>query len=324
MGFDVGGSGARGALAELTTGELVPVARVSRDTPSRTGPRGIDGVATAELVTGLAADLLAEAAADARVVAVAVGCAGASTMGHDLRAHLPAAFASSMDAALVIICSDMVTSFLGALAGKAGVVLAVGTGAVAVGSDLVSRWQRVDGWGQVIGDLGGGAWIGRAGLTAALRSYDGRRHGSSLLLAEVKRRFTDPPTLVAELHRRDDRAAVLASVAPAVLAAARCGDPVAVQIQAEACRHLADAAAAARPGRADDGRDHTPLAITGSLLDAHDGFRAGLLAELPADLEVLPAAGTACDGALRLGRAIIEDRLPTVVKEQTTLHFPTG
>jgi N-acetylglucosamine kinase-like BadF-type ATPase len=211
-----------------------------------------------------------------------------------------------------------VTSFLGALGGEPGVVLAVGTGAVAIGSDLAGQWRRVDGWGHLVGDLGGGAWIGRAGLVAALRAHDGRRHGSPPLLAELRRQYTDPAALIAGLHDRDDCAARLASFAPAVLAAAGAGDPAAAAIQAEACRHLADTAVAARihgPGR-------VAMATVGALLDAHDRFRAGVLAELPADLDVRPAAGTACDGALRLARAAATGELPAGVLELASLHFP--
>ena len=56
--------------------------------------------------------------------------------------------------------------------------VAAGTGLIAIGTDL-TRWRRADGWGHLLGDCGSGAWIGRAGLEAALRAYDGRPGGSA-------------------------------------------------------------------------------------------------------------------------------------------------
>jgi hypothetical protein len=65
------------------------------------------------------------------------------------------------------------------------------------------------------------------------------------------------------------------------------------------------------------------MAITGGLLAAHDDFRAALLAELPADLAVRPAVGTAGDGALRLARAAAHGE-PVELLESVTVHVPGG
>ncbi|KOG91913.1 ATPase, partial [Streptomyces varsoviensis] len=67
-------------------------------------------------------------------------------------------------------------AYAGALGQRPGAVVAGGTGMIAIGSDLSREggWRRADGWGHLLGDLGGGAWIGQAGLTAALRAHDGR------------------------------------------------------------------------------------------------------------------------------------------------------
>jgi N-acetylglucosamine kinase-like BadF-type ATPase len=296
IGFDVGGTGARGILAQITQDGAVPVAHAARATALRKGPRGVDGAATAAVLTTLAAHLLAAHRQGGRTVAVAVGCAGAATFGDDLRAHLPDALARATGARTVLLCSDMITAFFGALAGEPGVVLAVGTGAVAVGSDLAHGWRRVDGWGHVVGDLGGGAWIGRAGLVAALRAYDGRGPASPRLLAELRQRFTDPPTLIRDLYGREDQAAVLASFAPAVLAA--------------------------RPPSVPAGIARMTVAVTGALLDSHDQFRVELIAALADEMDVRPAAGTSCDGALRLAQAVAKNRLQPAVMDQITLHHP--
>lgn len=310
LGFDIGGTGARAALAPLAGGP--PLAHAHRAAGLRRGPHGVDGVATAAVVADLAAEMLT--GRDVRVAAAAVGCAGAADLGDDLRAHLPAA----LDAPVVVVCSDLVTAWLGALGATPGVALAVGTGVVAVGTDLAGEWRRADGWGDLVGDLGGGAWLGRAAVTAALRAHDGRRGGSPALLAE----YGDPGRLIRQLHTRDDRAAVLAGFAPAVLRLAREGDEVAGRIRAEACGHLAEAAAAARP-RSLAGTP-VPLAITGALLRHHPDFRAELLGLLGTGYRIVPASGTPRDGALALAAAAARGSLPAGVERFGAVRFTRG
>jgi N-acetylglucosamine kinase-like BadF-type ATPase len=313
IGIDVGGTGLRGALA--VAGEPVPIARASHEAGLRRGSGGIEGVVPA--AAALAASLLA-ASSFPRVAAVAVGCAGAADLGDDLRLHLPAALWEVCGPATVVVSSDMVTAFLGALGGSPGVTLSVGTGAVALGGDLSGDWRRADGRGDLLGDLGGGAWLGREGMVAALRASDGRRGGSPLLLRELLSAYADPAALIRELTGRTDRAAVLAGFAPAVLAAARSGDPAAVSIRTEAGHHLADSALAARPRSLPD---PVPLAIVGGLPDHHDDFRAALVAQLDPGFTVRPATGTPADGALLLATLAAAGMLPAGLDQLGVRQF---
>ena len=93
---------------------------------------------------------------------LAVGAAGteaAPDLGPALLAGLPTRE--------LVLTSDSITSHAGAFSGGAGAVVAIGTGAVAVG--LGTRGLvRVDGLGYWLGDDGGGSWIGRSGLRHAL------------------------------------------------------------------------------------------------------------------------------------------------------------
>ncbi|WP_394276120.1 N-acetylglucosamine kinase [Luteococcus sp.] len=79
----------------------------------------------------------------------------------------------------VLLAHDSITSYLGALGDRTGVVVAAGTGVVtlAVGDEQVAR---VDGWGNLIGDAGSGYWIGRASLDAVMRAHDGRGPATAL------------------------------------------------------------------------------------------------------------------------------------------------
>lgn len=215
LGVDSGGSGLRVQVALRDGGSVAP-ATVA--TPVRTGPGGIDPGHLMELLVPMAEQLLAEAGAGAPR-AVAVGAAGMATLGAALRAELPAMLEEHLGVRRVALAADAVTAYVGALGGRPGAVVAAGTGLIALGTDLTA-WRRADGWGHLLGDCGSGAWIGRAGLEAALRAHDGRPGGSAALLARAEATFGPAPGLPGALYPRTDRAGVLASFAPEVAAAA--------------------------------------------------------------------------------------------------------
>ena len=74
----------------------------------------------------------------------------------------------------VIMTNDAVTSYLGAIGFEPGAVVAAGTGVIALAGDRDGNFARSDGWGYILGDDGGGYYIGRRGLASALRA---RRQG---------------------------------------------------------------------------------------------------------------------------------------------------
>ncbi|WP_255947708.1 N-acetylglucosamine kinase [Streptomyces odontomachi] len=215
LGVDSGGSGLRVQLASPGGATTAPVAA---GTPVRTGPGGIDPAHLMELLVPMAEQLLAQAGADA-LRAVAIGAAGMATLGDALRAELPAMIEKHLGVRRLALAADAVTAYVGALGQRPGAVVAAGTGLIALGTDL-GAWRRADGWGHLLGDCGSGAWIGRAGLEAALRAHDGRPGGSAALLARAEAVFGPAPGLPGALYPRTDRAGVLASFAPEVAAAA--------------------------------------------------------------------------------------------------------
>ncbi|MEV3970604.1 BadF/BadG/BcrA/BcrD ATPase family protein [Streptomyces sp. NPDC050698] len=296
LAVDSGGSGLR---AVLGTAERGPLARVASDEPVRTGERGIDpGHFMAQLV-GLVRALTAEAG-PVPLTAVAVGAAGLASLGDGLRAELPGALAREWGVRGVALAADAVTAYVGALGARPGAVVAGGTGLIAVGTDL-TRWRRADGWGHLLGDCGGGAWIGRAGLEAALRAHDGREDGSRRLLACAEEVFGPVAGLPGALYPRPDRPAVLASFAPRVAACAG-EDPVAAGILRAAARHMADSAAAVCPA---DGEPR--VAVTGGLFKLGDPLLGPLDAELARRLpraRRVPAEGDPLDGSVRIAAAL--------------------
>lgn len=219
------------------------------------------------------------------VTDVIVGAAGALAAPDAARA-LGEALLVSLPAQRVAVTSDAVIAHAGALDGRPGVVLIAGTGVVAIAIGADGALRIVDGWGPLLGDEGGGAWIGAAGLRAALHAHDGRGPATTLLDA-ARGRFGAPERWPGKLSG----AAEVASFAPDVLAA---DDDVAREIVRGAAAALAATVRAAGDG---------PVAMVGGLAGA-DALRAGF--------DTVPAAADALDGALRLG-AIHE---PHVIRAQ--------
>lgn len=301
LAVDSGGSGVRAVVG--VPGREPSAPRESR-VPVRTGARGIDPGHLLEQVLPMARASAAEYGLD-RMDTVVVGAAGLATLGDALRAELPGALARELGARTVALAADAVTAYAGALGSSPGAVVAAGTGLIAIGTDL-SGWRRADGWGHLLGDCGGGAWIGRAGLEAALRAFDGRDGGSSVLRARAEERFGPLPGLPGLLYPRSDRPAVLASFAPQVARSAA-DDPVAAGILRTAARHMAESAAAVCPA---EGAPR--VAVTGGLSKLGDPLLVPLAEELTALLphaRRVPAAGDPLHGAVRVAGDLASGRL---------------
>jgi N-acetylglucosamine kinase-like BadF-type ATPase len=279
IGADLGGTGARAALAQ--DAHVITETRLEGVT---------DRVRAVEL---LVKELMAQTGLS-KVDALAVGATGFAMLGAPLR-HA----ATGFPARRVLLCSDMVSSYAGALGFESGAVVAAGTGAVALGFDGDGIWRRVDGWGHLLGDLGGGSWIGRTALQAALRSADGRPSGSPALLAALRKHFGSPTDLVASLNARDDRAGMMASFVPSVVEA---DDEVARAILAQAGALLAETALAALVGK-------RVVATTGNLFRVTP-VREAFEAALEGQAELVRAKGSSMDGAVLLAAAAIKDELP--------------
>ncbi|MER7748754.1 BadF/BadG/BcrA/BcrD ATPase family protein [Streptomyces bacillaris] len=343
LGVDSGGSGLRVALGRADTDG--PLATAVCAEPVRTGTGGIDAAHLLEQLLPVAAELLERAATEggrpgnglaeddrpgtgttsarltgngsAQVAALAVGAAGMATLGGRLRAELPGALAAALGVRRLALAADAVTAYAGAVGQRPGAVVAGGTGMIALGTDLV-EWRRADGWGHLLGDNGSGAWIGRAGLEAAMRAHDGRRGGSPALLDRLRAVFGPAEELPGLLYPRSDRPAVLASFAPEVAACAG-ADAIAADILRRAGAHIAEAAAAVCPKDRPEADGGCEVALTGGLFRMGEPLIGPVreeLARLVPQARVTAGAGDPLTGALRIARALAADdlRLP---------HHPT-
>lgn len=200
--------------------------------------------------------------------------------------HAPSADAEAVarilqelvDTDRVVVASDMVTTYCGALGLVPGAVVAAGTGSIAMGLGPGSAVARVDGWGYLLGDDGSGYAIGHKGLRSALRALDGRG-GSMALASYAANRFGDLNQVSPTVYGAAVPARMIADFSRDVARAAGDGDVESIEIWAGAARDLArtvvSAAAAVREGS-------SPL----SLSWAGGLFSAGALLHEPFQQEV--------------------------------------
>jgi glucosamine kinase len=266
---------------------------------------------------------------EARATAADVVVAGLAGIFEQPEVARPVAerLADRTGAARVVVTGDLVTAHAGALglgedpAGlRPGVVLAAGTGAVAFAVGSEGRTARADGWGYLLGDEGGGFWIGRRGLTAALAYRDGRG-GSAGLHARAEARFGRVERLPELVHAADEPAGLIASFAREVAAAAEQGDAVARGIWIEAAEHLAATAAGAASILGDR---VTAVSCTGGLFDAGTLLAIPLhaaLARIAPALRLEQPRGTPLDGAEALAAVAA---FPTELGAVLDLDASTG
>jgi glucosamine kinase len=197
----------------------------------------------------------------------------------------------------ILLCDDGVTAHAGVLGGSWGLVLAIGTGVACVARARDGRVTFIGGHGYLLGDEGGGYWMGRAGIAAALRAADGRGQATELTPL-VEKSFGRLDTAHIRIHSDARAVDAIARFAPTVVETARRGDEVSRRI-VEAS--IAELASCVRAGWAASGEQSPmPLAITGRLGDALSPELAATLAEFGDLIDVRQPVGDSLDGALQL------------------------
>ncbi len=124
--------------------------------------------------------------------------------------------------------SDARIALEGAFSGGTGALLIAGTGSIIFGKDNDGNIHRAGGFGKLLGDEGSGNTLGKRGLSAVAKEFDGR--GSKTLLTVFLMndfKIKDASELITEVYRNNFD---LASFAPFVIEAAKLGDKIALQI----------------------------------------------------------------------------------------------
>ncbi|WP_169316057.1 N-acetylmuramic acid 6-phosphate etherase [Serinicoccus profundi] len=314
LAMDLGKTGARVRWRRGEQAEEVEVA-------GAVGLSGRDGVA--QVVEALRTARRALGQGTDRPDVLAVGLVGYRAAA-PLVGPLAGALVEEV-ADVVLLTGDLTTTYVGALGTRPGVVVAAGTGAVALGLDGTGRSVVHDGWGYLLGDDGSGYAIGRAGLRAALEYRDGRG-GSCALERAARARFGDLAGLPSTIQSAEHPARLVASFAPDVAAAAREGHEVAVRIWRAAGEALAHTAVACRNQLGSD----LPICLAGGLTAA-EALLSEPFAEVVGETVVAPS-GTALDGAEQLAHEAWAGRVDPALaglvtlarRERATAHADAG
>jgi len=147
-----------------------------------------------------------------------------------------------MRAALEAVCpvplaleTDVVAAHAGAFAGATGIVVSAGTGAITFGADEFGARVYADGWGPILGDEGGGYWIGVQALRATCRALDGRSTPTVLANAVLSALgVEDGDELVPLIYAPDTPRERIASLARVVSHLAEEGVSEAIEIRERA------------------------------------------------------------------------------------------
>jgi N-acetylmuramic acid 6-phosphate etherase len=241
LAVDLGKTSSRVAL--VVDGQVLRHVRAA-GTPGLAHPGGLAAALAVtvrlarELTSSTEAGAAESGAFGAAGVLEAVGIGSAGTrVGAAAAAQLAVGVRDTLGVRRVAVTNDAVAAHVGALGGAPGVVLIAGTGAVALAVGPSGSCSIVDGAGWWLGDEGSGAWVGAGGLRAVLRAADGR--GPATVLSDAAVRRFGSLDAVRALVRELNPAAIAASFGPDVAAAARAGDPVAMDILARASAALA-------------------------------------------------------------------------------------
>ncbi|MEL6167267.1 MAG: BadF/BadG/BcrA/BcrD ATPase family protein [Pseudomonadota bacterium] len=172
----------------------------------------------------------------------------------------------------------------GALDGRDGWVVSVGTGSF-VACRRAGQMTSIGGWGAELGDEASGAWLGRRALALALHTWDGLVPETAWLGALLDR-LNGPEGIVA--LARDAAPQDLAALAPVVLEAAEQRAPLACALLDEGGAYLL------RCLRVLGWSGDDPVCVAGGL--------GPVYADKIPDIPWTQPLGTPLDGALRLAR----------------------
>ena len=227
--------------------------------------------------------------------------------------------------AMVLLENDGITQLAGAHAGRPGIVVSAGTGAVAAARLGGGRVRRCGGWGWPAGDEGGGAWLGLQAARWLQNVLDGRAAAGPLsVVVSAAVRLGATAELDAEVDATVDTAfdaaaalrawsaqagqSACAQLAPLVFVAAQAGDAHAAILLQTAADELARLALSLDGLDGLDALD-TPDSAAGTLpivLNGSVGTRLALRWPAALQARLVQPCGDSADGALLLLRLALQ------------------
>ncbi|MGW3660713.1 N-acetylglucosamine kinase [Streptomyces sp. NPDC005151] len=309
LGLDVGGSRTRAVLVDADGREVGrsthPGANAAVNGPSVVAARLVDAISAA------LTDAERRSAPDAErrsadIAGCVIGLSGYRALEESERAHIAdACREASAPHCPVTLLPDAVIAFASGTAKPTGSVLIAGTGAIACRIDGHRVAATAGGLGWLLGDEGGGFWLGKEAIR---RTAESLRRGTSAgplaeaVFAAASLKEHSVEALLRWTYERPPQH--LAALAPLLGPAAEAGDPLAMQLIADAARALADlVASVAIAGE--------PVVLAGSVATRSATVHDLLVAEIGVTREVLSgtdAALAAAHLALVRGPALLGQR----------------
>lgn len=269
----------------------------------------------AEAVTGPVQQFTTGASLELLIGTTGYDPAGAEALMSELEKRMPFTRA--------VIANDLAVAHLTAHGTKAGITMIAGTGLIACTIVPGSAPKVLGGTGWLLGDVGGGYWIGAQGMLAALHDYEGRSASASLRAA-AERHFGDLSSALANTYRSDSPVLRMASFAPLVAEAARDGDPTAQEIWHRAVEEGAETITAAL---AQTGATDLPVAVLGGIASQSDTYFDPLQRRLARNAIVAQhCAASPLDGCLLLQDPECEFLFPGLltVRERSNAPLPVS
>ena len=183
---------------------------------------------------------LIETLKEASVEPSEVKCIGAGMAGADQAAEwLENEFVSLFPKSRITVAPDYEIALIGAHGRRYGILILSGTGSSAFGINGTGESVRSGGWGYLIGDEGGGYWLGLQTLKAATSMVDGFEEKTELYQKIFHHlNISHPDDLISWTYNPGTTNRKIAQISELVIEVAASGDPVATKIVESAAEHL--------------------------------------------------------------------------------------
>ncbi|RIU91221.1 N-acetylglucosamine kinase [Oceanobacillus picturae] len=169
---------------------------------------------------------------------VYAGIAGSANPAN--RTLLESILSKLLPHATVFVEPDAVCALYSGTYGGAGIVQIAGTGSITYGMNEAGDQGRVGGWGYLFGDEGSGYAIGRAGVTEALKSVDGRGEPTILLeMLYAHFQVSQAQELIKKVYNAKQPKTIIAPLSRIVFQAYAQEDVVAQAILQQAAKDIA-------------------------------------------------------------------------------------
>ena len=171
----------------------------------------------------------------AEVHCIGAGMAGAAQAAEWLKKEFISLFPKST----IKVAPDYEIALIGAHGKRYGILILSGTGSSACGINGAGESAHSGGWGYLIGDEGGGYWLGLQSLKAAANAADGFKEKTELYQKIFQHlNISHPDDLISWTYNPETTNRKIAQISELVLEVASRGDPVATKIVESGAEYL--------------------------------------------------------------------------------------